>query len=608
MPKPKNLFLIFGILFIIAGFAISLIRLPKIQDFVIMICEKAKGQELNLSYTFQKLQSFIIMNTLILIFIGIGLLLARKINFYKFKTSNSAEFALFSRTTFGPKKTFAVILLFFVITVGLHVYWSTQKINYHQDECYGIGLANISEHNFWTGKKFPNYTPFTGEQIKTDVFFDNASLGDAAHDLAKLWFYNNDTAYTSLYLMLFRLSFLGVKTYNFSTIVFHSAVLNLICLCFAFYFLLRILSLLKINDRLKPFIILLAFITRAAVMNTIYIREYAFQQAILLMFTYLFIFYFNAVSEDKNIITKKNFIKTTLTLGIVLSTSYFTLFCITIFGLFLIGYSIYKKRFENCLFLISSVLISMLVAKILYLNWGSTLLTGRGAEALSGNGKYGFIENLHFFNEYIGYCFMNFPFMYILAICSALGTIYSIKTEKKEFIPFATALLATIWAFFVTYITPNKGPIYTSYILACFPIFPLFYIPILEAFEKNKIKKYINIALIIFSTIIFLLNIVPTNKNRQTLPHLADTPLDHSSPTFVSEPDIPVVIKDTSSYPEILPYLADKQTYWFAKSTDDAIANIPELTDVFFYVEFKYHEIPYSIKKIDKQTYKMEQE
>ncbi len=593
----KKSFLILGILFIIAGLAISLVRLPYIQVLVISLCEKVKGQALNLDKTFQKLQSFIIMNTAILILIGIGFLLFRKIKFDTVEADSSPKLKVFSKKVFESRTVAIAACIIFTIIAGIHIYWSTQKVNYHQDECYGIGLANISEHNFWTGKKFPNYTPFSGEQIKTDVFFDDASLKDVVHDVAKLWFYNNDTAYTSLYLMLFRLSFIGTKTYNFSEVCFHGIALNFICLCFAIYFLLRILCLLNVKDKYKPFILFIAFTTRAAVMNTIYIREYAFQQAVLLLFTFIFLFYYKAASKNEKAFTKSNFIKTTLLLGIVLSTSYFTLFYITFFGLFLLGFLIYKKRSEHCIFLISSILISMLVAKMLYLNWGSTLLSGRGAEALHGEGNGNFLSNLAYFDQFTGSYYMTSPFLYVLAIVSVCGLVFLIKKGKKENFAFTVAFIAMAWAFFVTYITPSKGP---SYILPCFASFSLFFISIIESSETFKLKRQLGLALIVIFSSIFIYNVLPLSKNRLSIRHLTDTPLEHSSPTFISEPEIPVVIKDVSSYPEILPYLADNQTYWFAKSMEDAIENIQELPNTFFYVEFKYHEIPYSITKINK--------
>ena len=371
--KAGTLLLTLSIMSFFAAFLFFAFNFSFVKSFMFKIFELYKGQPLNMQNVGEKLDSFIKMNFIIFFFIGTGLLLAKKVSFTASKTQD------FSLKFSSDNRFYKVsILIVFICLTALRIYWAAQKSSYHVDECYGIGIASQSEHAFWVGSDFDVNRPYTGRQINEEVFFNDASLKDFFKDMAHLWIYNKDSAYTSLYLMLFRLSFIFTKTCDFGAIVLRGITLNLVFFAFAFYFMLLMLEKLTDNRITIPLVLFAAFSTPASVGLTVFLRSYALQEALIILFSYFFVFYYKKIlSGGGEFRSVKNFISGTLLIGIVLSSDYFILFYAALLGAAVIIACLRRKQSENALFFISMALCSLIVAKLLYLSWGSTVLSGR---------------------------------------------------------------------------------------------------------------------------------------------------------------------------------------------------------------------------------------
>ncbi|MBR5964527.1 MAG: hypothetical protein IK015_00185 [Treponema sp.] len=454
----------------------------------------------------------------------------------------------------------------FVVICAVRIYWITQKKSFHMDELYGISIFHYNEYGLWSGKNFEKLTPFTGKQIKDLICFDNGSLKDTIKDLAHLWIYNRDTAYNNLFLVLSRIWYTGFESSDFKAIFIRESLLNLVFFAFSFYFFILLLNEVCDNKVAKCLMLAIAFLNPATIGLSVFMRSYALQEALLILFSYLFVLYIKNVCEKKDINTRLNFIATIVVLFLVINCDYFSFFYILLLGLLLIIFLIAKKEFSLLYSLVCAFLAALIVSKIFYLNYGIGFFVGRGTEALSTmTSSVDRIKNaLVVVYNLISNNYLNF-FVFLIYGVMQLTCLFVRQRNNLHHTGLRMTLFfgALAWCILVMFFSPY----YTlRYIASSFPI-----LAVIFSLDKSKNKffeLFLSLTLAIV-TIFVVKNVVPNKDNNQKIEHLDDSDKRIFSAEFIKDTTADVYIDRNSLYTEILPYLNDNQIYYFVDSIDE---------------------------------------
>jgi len=128
------------------------------------------------------------------------------------------------------KKPYGILILaaVYLITLGVRVYWLSQKDGLHVDE--GLTIAYAFYNDFIVGKNYAFGKKYTGKELKEISLVSDTSLKGALEGARKLWKDNRDPPHTNLYYTFLRFSFVGAKSSGISTIVFRGESLTSFCL------------------------------------------------------------------------------------------------------------------------------------------------------------------------------------------------------------------------------------------------------------------------------------------------------------------------------------------------------------------------------------------
>lgn len=161
----------------------------------------------------------------------------------------------------------------------------------HVDETASIIL---SEYNTYLWEKdFIYNKEYNAKEIKEAIFWNDPSLSGALSDIARLWKNNRDNPHTNLYYSLLRLWHIGFvmdSIDSIKSVIFRGVSLNFIFFFIEFYFL-YLISRNIFNNTFGLVFIAIATLNSAAISNTMFIREYAMQEMLFVIFIYAVLYY-----------------------------------------------------------------------------------------------------------------------------------------------------------------------------------------------------------------------------------------------------------------------------------------------------------------------------
>ena len=292
-------------------------------------------------------------------------------------------------------------------------------------------------------------------------------------------------------------------------------------------------------------------------------RSYALQECVLILFSYLFVFYYKNIQAGAIITTKKSFIRTAIVCAILFSTDYFSVLYLGILGLILIYLSIRKKDYNLLIFLFCAVFAGLLLTKCFYLNYGTGFFSGRGAEAFSEISNSAFSNLSYTFlklNEFIS---KNIVSLLAMIIFSVAGFWFNYKNNSKNITTTIIFCSSLIFCFMVLYISPLKTLRYIA------PVFPLLSLALLVNTNNHKFNFAIY-ALQLCLVILAVKNVLPIKSNFSKIEHLNDADPTVMSAESLKDLENPIIIGHDCVYPSVLPYLQDNQTVYFADTLEEA--------------------------------------
>lgn len=204
-------------------------------------------------------------------------------------------------------------------------------------------------------------------------------MRDLAYDLKELWKnnYGDGAAHPNLYYTLLRLWSFDIKSGDFAWLKSRGIGLNLIFFTFSFYATFILMT--KIFSReniIVPLFLAIAFWNSASVSNTIFVRPYALQEMLLLIFALnCFVFYKLNLGNTKCTL-KERFVRHKFffawfifATALLCLSHYFSLFFIA-FTFLLLAFISRKNIFPLSVVLISSFVLTQIFYRDYFLFFG----------------------------------------------------------------------------------------------------------------------------------------------------------------------------------------------------------------------------------------------
>jgi len=462
-----------------------------------------------------------------------------------------------------------ILIAVYALALGIRVYWFSQKEGLHVDEGLTVAVSCCNEYfitsNYEYGRKY------TGKELKEISLVSSSGLKDALADVHSLWKDNRDPPHTNLYYTFLRLALVGIKTGGIAAVIVRGAVLNLLffTVSFVFFFLLMRL-LFSGNELLQYAATFCAFLSTAAISNTLFIRPYQIQETLFIVFCYYFVL---SLGWKKYIIHEKKIcvgvikpiLFMSLITGLTLMSGYYAVIFIGLFGLYAVYLQCKNKTFAEIPFYFVVLGLGILAARILYPKYISGFFSYRGTETIrtltqniSGNIKSslaaaGTFLQKHFFNyQLIALCVLCLVFIIVLSVRGI--KLNGKKTDQKTaWLIFAAS---TVYLFVVLTLAPYKVLRYGM------PVFPFFVIlPAILIASIGALSRKMAIAAMLLLCESFAFNAV-RKSNIENL--FRNKPNEY---VFTRNKDTPVYVLNSGwslfKYANLIPYLSDEQSYYF---------------------------------------------
>ena len=497
----------------------------------------------------------------------------------------------------------------------MRIGFAYQKSGFHIDESASVAISTGS----WI-QKFENGEYF-GKELKEKVYFDDNSISDLLHDLKELWKnnYGDGAAHPNLYYTLLRAWSFDIKSGDFGWIKSRGIGLNLIFFALGFFVAFALMT--KIFSRhslFVPLFLAFAFWNSASVTNSIFIRPYALQEMLLLVFALnCFVFYRLRFTSAKDAFKthKWFFIWFIFATALLCLSHYFSLFFIAFVFIFL---AILSRK--NIVPLSIVVVGSFAITQILYLGYFSSLLGGYRAKESADKLLLGdFWQNLNatFFSgaDIITTHFCN---LYGFAIiCVACGiAIYHIldsiknaeSTQSTQNFVFLYGIFAValLWFCLIFFVAPYKELRYVM------PIFPFLYFGVLillSFIKKPLLQGILGVAFVGSLFVNYNVNylykepfIFTQNPKIPVLVHLPNTSWEQGYFLFALNDTQKYIVESDAT--KLVEKIKDFDAFYVISETPFRVPDrfrmgvLQTLYDTFFFILFEHQNT------INKQTLK----
>jgi hypothetical protein len=474
-----------------------------------------------------------------------------------------------------------ILIAIYALAFGIRVYWLSQKEGLHVDE--GMTIAIACYNNFILRENYEYGKKYTGKELKEASLVSDASLKDALSDVRNLWKDNRDSPHTNLYYTFLRLALIGLKTGDVAPIVFRGGILNLLFFTVSFVFFFLLMRLLFAGSKLLQYAaVFCAFMSTAAISNTLFMRPYQIQETLFIVFCYYFALslgwkkYF--VHENKfNFGIVKPLVLMSLLTAVTLLTGYYAIIFIGLFGLYAIYQLRANKKFAEIPFYFAVLCLGILFAQILYPKYLSGFSSYRGKETIrtisvnmpenirSSITSAGTLLQKHFFSYLvIIVCVLCLAYVVVMLIRKEKlngllqkirsKNIYTVSAvQKMAWYIFAASV---IFLFIVLIIAPYKVLRYGMPVFPFLVILPAMLIGSVEA-QSRKIA----VCAMFLLCGCFAINAAKESKIENIF---RGKPNEYA---FTREKDLPVYVFNGAwsswKYGNLIPYVHDEQAYYF---------------------------------------------
>jgi hypothetical protein len=485
------------------------------------------------------------------------------------------------------KKLYQALILVavYALALGTRVYWLSQKEGLHVDEGLTIALACYNDFmvtaNYEYGKKY------TGKELKEASLVSDASLKGALADVRSLWKDNRDPPHTNLYYTFLRLSLIGLKTGDIAPIVVRGGILNLLFFTVSFFFFFRLIQLLFSRNKLLQYAATFcAFMSTAAISNTLFIRPYQIQETLFIIFCYYFVLSVGwqkyILHENTLFINAKPIVFMSLITAVTLMTGYYALVFVGLFGLYAVYLLCRNKRFIEVPFYFVVLCFGILFAQALYPKYVSGFFSYRGQETIrtiSGNILENIKTSIISAGTLLQKHFFSYPVIAVCVLCLAYIVIRLIREQKLaglvqklrsakisakftlKKMAWCIFIVSVLYLFIVLIIAPYKILRYGM------PVFP--FLVILPAMLINAMgpRAQLRVRNIAAGVALLLCGCFAWNAVRESKIEniFRGKPNEYA---FTQDKNTPVYVFNHGAwslwkYANLIPYVHDEQVYYF---------------------------------------------
>ncbi len=450
------------------------------------------------------------------------------------------------------------VSLILLVAFALRMYYLEQKVDAHVDEILSIILSEYNEYGW--GKRFEENKIFSADEAKKAILWNDASIKGAFHDIYKLWKNNRDDPHTNFYYSLLRLWHIGYINVDLKQIFYRGVSLNFLFFLIGFYFAHRIARKLFQHNWMVLLFLSLAFLNPASISNTLFMRPYALQEMLFIVFCWGLLCVFERLKLNYSKYKNWRFcIAFALLTALLLSSGYFAaifvaivIFCASLWEL------IYCKPIRKItMFFPLSFIMAILFCILLYPKYFRGFRGYRGAEVKDKLNftylKESLLNNIESFftilSSNLSWVILTIT---LVGICSFFLYRKKIYCTKYAIILFF-GLSAFAWAFIVMYVAPYKT---LRYIM---PILPIFLLLVPYALNTiHSILRFYNINKVLRDSFIILLciwcvySIFPKDKTQISF---INHHIFESQPIRDNKRMVVIVLQATYMYANIIPYL-----------------------------------------------------
>jgi len=416
-----------------------------------------------------------------------------------------------------------LILVVFIVALSLRIYWIEQKQGLHVDEIatHYVGTTDLYSwrdlHDTYHPKKIETF--WHTLQNETDVHKNLKILAGLRKDN------HGDITHTNLHYSIYRIwtAFSQKDSFTLKEFIWNGCLLNLIFFSISFIFMYKLLRLVFKDEKYIPLSLAAAFLNTGGISNTLFIRCYALQETMFVIFAYYFVKLWYCVS-------KKTTAKFTIALCLTMMTGYFAQIYTGILSIALFIRHAYdavinnavknfkstvKAIFDRVQFLLYATIFASILCVILYehyFGYFDTIYTNDIIDNLNNISISHFwmtkIRVTSLYVHYIIYVVL-LPFIIIAAAANSKA--------KADRVLLILILLTILWGYAVMHITPHFD---ARFILAACPI-----IALLGPYMLSKLsEKVFNPVQIIYVLILFLYAIFPIPQEASGHPNCVEIP------------------------------------------------------------------------------------
>jgi len=467
-----------------------------------------------------------------------------------------------------------ILIAVYVLALGIRVYWLSQKDGLHVDE--GLTVALACYNDFIVTKNYEYGRKYTGKELKETSLVSSAGLKDALADVRGLWKDNRDPPHTNLYYTFLRLSLVGLKTGDIAPIVFRGGILNLLFFTVSFIFFFLLMRLLFPEYQLlQCAAVFCAFLSTAAISNTLFLRPYQIQEMLFILFCYYFAV---SLGWKKYVIHEKKLfvgaVKPILIMSLItaltLLTGYYAVFFIGLLGLYAVYLQCKNKTFSEIPFYFVVLCLGIVFAEVLYPKYLSGFLSYRGTETIktiSGNIWGNIQTSIMAAGTILQKHFLSYPVIALGVLCLAYLAVLFIREKKLKSktmfnltaiqkMAWYIFLASVIYLFVVLIIAPYKV---LRYAMPVFPFFVILPAMLIDSIGARSRKTAACAMLLLCGC--FALNAARERKIENIF---RNKPNQY---VFTKDKDTPVYVINAGwslwKYANLIPYIHDEQTYYF---------------------------------------------
>lgn len=207
-------------------------------------------------------------------------------------------------------KNFWIYILIFVLAFGYRCLALSHKDFLFGDSMYSFSCSTPTNTTtdgkqikvYYGTYKFDKEKNYTSKEVKRVLYEAKSGIKSIWADLKAMRNANIDKSHTNFYYSIFRIWNAGFDGLDYKEMIVRGVSLNLIFFTFSFFFLYKLLSLIKDDKRFISLGLFFSFICSASISNTMLIREYALSETCLILFLYVsMVFYKKIQLYDEDI-------------------------------------------------------------------------------------------------------------------------------------------------------------------------------------------------------------------------------------------------------------------------------------------------------------------